>query len=360
MNRTKVLIDWLQVNCRGKLNIYKNNDFKLLNMKSKHFGKLYEVYRFGELFCSIACEPLSSILNPDIHLVKISNKYLYRNFNVLEILSYLDSVGLWVHGLSRLDLACDFNNFLNNLHPENLIKNFLNNYYLKTSKNKYKLHGWQGKIQNFEYIRFGTYDSEISSYLYNKSQEFKDKVYKPYIEDVWQQSDLNIIKDVWRLEFSIKGNNLHLVEVSTGEIEKFDLSKLCSQEYLTNLYIGLLKKHFSFKINTEKVKKEYMPFVHLFDFKDSVKLPCILRNCEPSNRMNKIFIKMLEGLNIERRNILKETVPVLDSLIFDYCNKYALESFYENKIKGFSDVDLMGSNNLCIIPDSVIKDIQLN
>lgn len=333
MNHTKIVIDWLQVSCRGVINKSLSYEYQHLNYRTKQFSKVLEVYKFGELFCTMAYEPYSPIIPPDFVLVKFSNKYLYRNINFAEIKDFIDDHTINYVGITRIDLACDFNRFLNNLHPENLIRKFMTCEYTRVGKGKYKAIGWQGQRQHFEYLRFGSSTSTISAYLYNKTKEFQERKYKPYIEDLWKQSNIDINKDVWRLEMSIKGSRLKFFDSETGELLPLGLGNIFEQDYLLSVYKTLTDRIFHFKINGKSKIKSRLKSVQLFDFKDNSIKGIILQNVDESSRMQKIFIKMLESYNCDIRQQKINIKEFSNDDIINYCKKYNLVDYYYKKVK---------------------------
>ena len=84
IGRTNVVIDWLQINCAGILKFPQTTDFKTLEYGTKVFCTVTEVYKFGELFATMAYNPRSSTLKKDMILIKFTNKYLYRNSQYIE------------------------------------------------------------------------------------------------------------------------------------------------------------------------------------------------------------------------------------------------------------------------------------
>lgn len=338
-----VVIDWLQVNATGRMSDNVVAQLELQPYSTRVFKSVYILRAFTEDIATIACNPLSPVIPSDTHLIKFHNKLLYSDNlkdRVLYILSYL---GLSFKGLSRLDIAHDFNKFANNLLPQNLINRFLVRKWLHVGKQGFKVFGNGGVNQSFEYLRFGSNNSELAVYLYNKSVELQKVKDKPWIREFWSQLGLNQESDIWRLEISLKGNRLHYIDSQSGVIEKLTLDNVFDQEFLHHLYYSLINKYFKFVRSDTNSNVSRMKQVILFDecynrF-DFIKL----NDKKESDRSIKIFIKKLEEFNsivrkIKKDNQIEDTafgagLIVLQSAI----ELYDKQRFYEKKVKGKFD-----------------------
>ena len=328
-----ISIDWLQLSCSGNYLKSKKYKYKLLDYGTRVFKYVEEIYIKKEIICSIAYCPLSSILKNDLKVIKFENRVLYRHDLFVLVDNIIKDHGLKLNAITRLDLAVDFNNFTNNLKPENLISKFVNNEYLRVNKGKYKIIGEQLKFQKFEYLRFGTNSSDIAVYLYNKSVEMQQRKFKQHIYDKWLAQELDVKEDVWRLEISIKGNDLNLLEKDTGLIIKYEYELLKDYMFIENLFRSLLYRFFRFKINDGTSNKSRMKDVVLFD-KNSTVLDCkFLTETKDYNRMNKIFIKMMENFNCEVRERKSALADLIDKELLIYSSKRRLMGFYMNKVK---------------------------
>ena len=113
--KTHVMIDWLQLNCRGVISPDKLDLLIKEQYSTRIFENVYKYERVGKILYTIAFKPLSPILPADTVIIKIGNEFLYRPdlwHNVNALLEWLDIV---VKGITRLDLAVDFQYFLNKL-----------------------------------------------------------------------------------------------------------------------------------------------------------------------------------------------------------------------------------------------------
>ena len=338
-----VVIDWLQINATGRMSDSVIAQLELQPYSTRVFKSVYILKAFTEDIATIACNPLSPVIPTDTHLIKFHNKLLYSS-DLKERVQYtLGWLGLSFKGLSRIDIAHDFNKFANNLLPHNLINKFLLRKWLHVGKQAFKVFGQGGVNQSFEYLRFGSNNSELAVYLYNKSIELQQVKDKPWIREFWSQIGVNQSNDVWRLEVSLKGNRLHYVDELSGNIERLSLSNIFDQLFLHQLYFSLVDKYFKFVRPETNSNVSRMKQVKLFDecynkF-DFIKL----NDKKESDRSIKIFIKKLEEFNSIVRKIKKDNqsedttfgagLVVLQSAI----ELYDKQRFYEKKVKGKYD-----------------------
>lgn len=335
-----IQIDWLQMNCLGVLTTEALEKLELQKYSTQVFKKVYCYKAGNEILITIACEPSSSILNPLTHIVKVCNKWLYSDLLLWRVNILLPFFGLKFHSFSRLDICADFNNFRFGLLPSTLIANFLSEKYYAIGNKQFKVQGKAKNTINLQYLRFGNNNSEVSAYLYNKSQELAEVKDKPWIRDNWNLNKIDSSKDVWRLEFSIKGSRLRMLNGNSGEVDSITLNCIDDAEFMTNLYFALLKRYFAFRVNDGLSNITRMKHVELFDTSDCNYSIKMFHDSHESDRSTKIFIKKIESYNCEVRK-LKAYKNMTDEKMFwlgdqylqsvlDYYNK---QDFYEKKVK---------------------------
>lgn len=149
-------------------------------------------------------------------LVEVANEWLYHGIGVRGALIKLRwCIPYVIVGLSRLDLAVDFN-------PNERLKRQIMGLAVGKLRVGMKQNGsgfwsmnhedwvpdmWRGKRIQHD-MNWGHKESDIKWKLYYKSKELKDAVGgmgwdKPYIVDLWRDCNLDIT-NVWRLEVSVK------------------------------------------------------------------------------------------------------------------------------------------------------------
>ena len=118
----------------------------------------------------------------------------------------------------------------------------------------FKMIGLQSSRHTYQYLRFGSKVSKVSAYLYNKTQEFRDVKRKNYIAEAWAANDIDEAAEVWRLEFSLKGDGIKFVNQKTGEWQTKNLEMVLDPTQRTQLYNALYLKYWDFRVNDGQVR----------------------------------------------------------------------------------------------------------
>jgi len=345
MINSVINVDWLQLNCRSKhYDYFSNDEYKLeqTTIRTRNFLIVDEFYWNNRKTATIARKPSSTALDANIILIKFDNWLLYQK-NLKEIIKqFLNILKLIPVNITRFDIALDFQRFNKNMLPGQLIKRFMSNKYLKIGKGKGSLHFNHNYHFISEYIRFGSNQSNICYYLYNKTKELNDVKKKPYIEDCWALNNFDKNSDTWRIEFSIKTGNVDIFNQETGELEplktghkknkQLNLDLLLDTSFIKDLFFTLAKKYFTFYRNTGG-KKCRMPVIDLFGtFTIEKNLQYITKKIE-NGRADKIFLNKINSLNDELRFIAKdaELVEAQQKLIKHFVGSRNLHRYAKKK-----------------------------
>lgn len=306
-------IDWLQY--RGAFKYKKEADERMFQVndfiftkkpgRTKDFESLYNVQYIeentGELIdfaCICADWNFREKLKKDLQVCKIYNHifYLYSiNWIVKQLHKFFITAGIM-----RIDFFCDFKKF-ENVKCEDFIKKVATNELLIKGGRQTQIVSKNGK---YESATFGTRNSPVRCYLYNKSKELQTSG-KEYIYNIHELNGLHKIKSpVWRLEFSILQPNT----VCVNEMPEFDDNLLyfanldfatMEIDYLYSLYFSLVKRYFIFRTNISRRKNK--------DFTPELSMPQIepmqIRQRKYDSRCvkrtDKIVLKVLSQLNDE-------------------------------------------------------------
>lgn len=321
--------------------------FQKENYSSAIFEEIYTVYDsyLNERVATLQRKPFSKIIPEDAGIIKIDNRLLYRpDWNTFA--TYIcDSSGFEIRSISRIDICTDFNTFKNGLHPKTFIKRFLNNDYVKMGNSKYSIEGEQQEKtaivkgenrfeQDFQYIRFGTREHEVSSYLYNKSLELQQVKDKPYIRQAWKEGCLDLERDVWRLEFSLRNKQMRYILNRTGEQFRLDLDFLATQGVVDNVLCCAYQKYFDFRIYDGQQKKCRMKRVELLSQASSTLSMYVPTNDADSNRMDKIILNKL----VDTRANLRIDDEFLEELLTEAAYQYAKN---KDMLKYLNEVSLV-------------------
>ena len=202
-------------------------------------------------------------------------------------------------------------------------------------KSQFKLQGKTQNINKFEYMRFGSATSQVSAYMYNKSQEMKDVKEKAHIRQQWEKHNFEAEKDIWRIEISIKESNVTYTDKTTGESLKLNLKTVTDQTILHDIYFSMLHKYFRFKKNENKSNISRNKDVVLFKEEFIRYSRIYICNTKDSNRSDKIYIKKMEQHFQEVREQNKEIADLVRVMQEFYVADHRLGEWYNEKILSF-------------------------
>jgi hypothetical protein len=327
-----------------------------LTGRSKVFKSIYTITykKHNRVIATYATDALEQIMNPGHGVLKIDNYYLYHfSSSIKEFIGWLlRRLDLEFHGITRIDIAYDFNSFYNRREPENFIKAFLRNEILKKKKTKFKVAGNHDHINTFNWITFGSKTSTVNYKLYNKSLEMKEASMKPHILKDWKSSLLDLNKDVWRLEFTINSNTNTLM----NEYRKINFHSLetLSLDIISGIFYNLYESYFQFVYNDRnQSRKDRMKEITLIQFPE-VFHKCHMIKTNPferdSNMATKIFINKMNSLQEELRGKDDDFIEDARTMINKLISIYKLEKWAERKGIDFKNCnyasDLNDSQNL--------------
>lgn len=282
---------------------------------TRQYLVLFHVYIGRELFGYLQVWPRTSVLHPQSFNLKVANMWLYQPDVWTQLAYVCGALKLAPSAISRLDLAADFNTFVNDLHPEHFIAMFVRGQIRHKGRSDGMVHfrplspaeckgaDYRDRVK-FNALTFGKHSSDAHCYLYNKTLELEEQTKKPWIEQCWSQAGLDP-SDVWRLEFSLKSDALRFADRNTGDIVEFNLSNLTASEpaySMRDLYFAMLHSLFFFYYPTGQKNVSREREIDLFG--DEVTIDrAIFRESNPSTRAERIMLKNLFTIRKRYRNI---------------------------------------------------------
>lgn len=304
-------IDWLSVHCDGHFtsndvlyvenqprNIEHQMQFSIVKLEygSRQFKCLYEVSYRDRLFATVQAEPASSILSPRLVIVKLANYYLYRTDGLELLDTFLRYYDLTVKGVSRLDIALDFQCFANGVNPAKFIIDYMRGIYRHVGRSRGNAHFNQRGNEPIRYngISFGTHESSTRVYLYNKTLELKQVKDKPYIRDKWSAAGFDMSQDVWRLEISLKSTAMKFKDKNTGSDVHITYPALHNMGNVSRYYYTFADSLFSFvkwHDHISNITRE--PRVPLLPKAEKLVRWSVRESVLPSCKSDKIAIKRL-------------------------------------------------------------------
>lgn len=339
MNAT-ISVDWLQMHVKVPYINYETIGHTKYQVEkqpyqTRHFKRIYTILQGGEEVATLVSEPHSSIMQFDSGLLKINNKFLYQADLMEWVKQLLKDLELEFRSISRIDLAVDFQKFARGLRPEQFIRNFMNDKYLKVGKAKGRASFvTTAKGKDYETLKFGSEQSDITYYLYNKSKEMREVKLKPWIEDNWYANGWDGKTDVWRLEFSLKSNTKAVVDPDTGQ-EIFSFKDIDVMTRIQEVYNYNFTKYFSFVHTEKKCRKDRMKPVLLFSGRKYECVKINLSDKKDSTRSSKVFAKALMTVNQELRGHDFELAIFGSEYLSWYIQERNLQKWASQKLQGF-------------------------
>lgn len=301
-------IDWLSVFCiyAGEGDIwtpvedpqfaYKKEDFGTRCFSRFHRVRIANSEGGWDEFAEVQSIPYSSILPAYAIIVRFVNRVLYTPDFWESTSRFLSLNQIEVRGISRIDICADFNQFAC-IAPRALIEGFAAKKFRHIGRGVGSL-AFDHRVKNGEYgvnytgLTFGTHSSDAHVYLYNKTFELDTQGDKPWIRDRWRHVGLDI-RNVWRLEVSIKSAGLKFKDKSTGNIIEVSHAMVSEDASLDKIYHTFIRKLFSFIVNKSKISNiTREPRLQLFDGAPAFDRGAI-SNTSAGGRMERILIHSL-------------------------------------------------------------------
>lgn len=284
--------------------------------------------------------PRSSSLNPQLASAKVSNRALYSQDWIFQFHDILDIIHWKVKNITRIDICCDFRDFANGEYAPDFIYHYVTegdssvSSYIRKGKNKYVTYGTKklrfkevdgkkeidGTSNLFDYLRFGSRNSGVCAYLYNKSEELRTKKSKPYIQEAWKECGLDNDptveegqepRDIYRLEFSIQAKGmivqyqdktldtkpLYALAHAGKYCERMDLSYFKCQKDLEAVFMMFANKYWCFYDTKGHKDRRSMEQIVLLNFAKPLQAkPYSISRSWDSGRTERQIAKKMEEL----------------------------------------------------------------
>lgn len=305
-----ISIDWLSIYCDcSAMAPHKDYIFDKEPYGTSVYADMYTIYLYGEEIAILTCNPRSSALKKGTGVLKILNPILYQQYLYEKIWNLMKLNNIVFLNISRLDLCADFNHFNDYPDMQVFFQDFLTLKLWKIGAAKYKvcankateidcdyfkLIGLQSSRHTYQYLRFGSKVSKVSAYLYNKTQEFRDVKRKNYIAEAWAANEIDEKKEVWRLEFSLKGDGIKFLNQETKMWQAKNLDMVLDPIQRTQLYNALYLKYWDYRINDGQKRKDRMKRANLLPIVCSILKPVVITGSDITDREQKRMISAIE------------------------------------------------------------------
>lgn len=296
-------IDWLEMFVNESYGIdYSANGFRERgyfvqerDYGTKTMGEMFVILdQRGYPFVEIRRAPrgLNTLAKQTVYqegdsYVRLSNLYCYDDNPITLLSEFLRRERYQIKKIYRIDLYTDFEIFDSGDKPANVVRRIVNHTYSKINQSHRRTSGedtWTECVDNW--ISWGKKGSMVSTKIYDKTKELKETgMHKPYIVEKWRRAGyvdnvVDITKDgqqvqMWRIEFSIKGNAKGWIYVDKSEAGdgkphtlEHTLELYASRQGIVNAIANLVPYYFRFKIYEEGKRKSLCRDKVLFIFSE--------------------------------------------------------------------------------------------
>lgn len=321
---------------------------------TRHYKDIYEVYEQTQKLYEIQLFPHSTILPYNSFILKIENKELYNPKMLARLKSFLYEFNLSCDHISRLDICADFNIFANGQHPKQFIRDILLQNTLKNRQSGYTLQGSTAQPDDVSYIRFGSRETPVCSYLYDKTKELNEVKYKKWIVDTWIANEIDK-DDTWRFEISIKSEGRKLVDKESGETIELCLDDLSTRERIERIYKIYSNYYLDFRENNGTKNKSRMPKINLFNYDDTSVQPIRLTAATQGTRTDKMLMRRLQKHLDDRFNLDNFDLDSLENAQMIIAKSCGLTDWLFEKVRTASptmNVPPINVEDIDIIPNA--------
>lgn len=393
-------LDWFEVFCREDIehfpvdaNFFKKRGWEV---KQREYGtpqykEKFTLYQGGFPLYEIARNPYSlkemgGIFEKGSCHIRICNRTLYAPRCIDKLREFLLMYNYSLNGVTRADVCLDFVVFDNQMKPQTLLNGWAKEKFRKINACFSHEHGidtWSGKVINS--VKWGSEQSMISTKMYNKTMELSRVAHdKFYIRDAWKEAGIKESDEVWRIEFSIKGNCNQFVRIEDPDVNidgtemplnewmkerqrkdnetiyiKNNLEMYDTKERLHLLFFSLYKKYFHWKIQSftkdgNKQRKDRCKDLELFKYDGVVYKPLQLTKQHEPGRMERILIKHCEhvfndGIEMYTEEEKDAAGVIINSLV----KKKRLKEFCEEH--GFNVEAIKTRQDLKLVKDNFMQ-----
>jgi hypothetical protein len=287
--------------------------------------------------------------------LRIHNKWLYHGERELLQKSCCEELGFEYIATNRVDMAFDFQRFESNIcqDPEQFIKKVFNGDYLKTGRASFKafaeLPAALPPQQYFVYANggerikvtgcvFGKASSGMQIRMYNKSEEMRAKLHKPWIAEAWEQAGFDMSKDVWRIEFQVNVKDFMKCDRVTGDliVAMKDLESV-SSDRLLHFATMMYERHFKFHRRVKKCgnkrvvlhdKKRRLPSFYPLDITTMQFAKVKIVSEQSSGRTQRIEVKNLVKLHEDIKHQPTDVAMHVRNVIAYRVGQYGLHDWF--------------------------------
>ena len=315
-----VNIDWLEVFCsenalctpeyfmsRGynvKLRPYGTPQYSMMfSIQDEAKRDIIEIRR-----CPYSLKSQGGIFNENDCHIRLSNRTCYCPDPIGFLRRFLLDHGYRLKLISRIDICLDFETFDNGMSPDLFVYEYMRGSFLKLHQSRLHSYGSDYEVslaahgndtiktKVWNSLSWGSKKSSVTTKMYNKSLEMRQKKKKHYIINKWEKAGLRPdVNDIWRIEFSLNSAIKGYVRIDDGELLPSSLSLYDNEDKLWRAWSGCASRLFVF-VDTTATRKSRMKKIPLFNINDDVCKPVELSTEEDPTRTERMLIRYLNKL----------------------------------------------------------------
>ena len=316
-----VNIDWLEVFCsentlctpeyfmsRGynvKIRPYGTPQYSMMfSIQDEAKRDVIEIRR-----CPYSLKSQGGIFNENDCHIRFSNRTCYCPDPIGYLRRFLLDHGYRLKLISRIDICLDFATFDNGMSPEFFVSEYMRGAFLKLHQSRLHSYGSDYEVslaahgndtikaKVWNSMSWGSKKSSVTTKMYNKSLEMRQKKKKHYIINKWEKAGLRPdVNDIWRIEFSLSSAIKGYVRIDDGELLPSSLSLYDNEDKLWRAWSGCASRLFVFVDKATATRKSRMKKIRLFDIYDDVCKPVELSTEEDPTRTERMLIRYLNKL----------------------------------------------------------------
>ena len=316
-----VNIDWLEVFCSEnalctpeyfishgynvKLRPYGTPQYSMMfSIQDEAKRDIIEIRR-----CPYSLKSQGGIFNENDCHIRLSNRTCYCPDPIGFLRKFLLDHGYRLKLISRIDICLDFASFDNGMSPEFFVSEYMRGTFLKLHQSRLHSYGSDYEVslaahgsdtiktKVWNSLSWGSKKSSVTTKMYNKSLEMRQKKKKHYIINKWEKAGLRPdVNDIWRVEFSLSSAIKGYVRIDDGELLTSSLSLYDNEDKLWRAWSGCASRLFIFVDKSTATRKSRMKKIRLFDINDDVCKPIELSTEEDPTRTERMLIRYLNKL----------------------------------------------------------------
>lgn len=243
--------------------------------------------------------------------IRLSNMYCYDADPVGLVCEFVKREHYSIKKIYRIDIFTDFEIFDTGDKPAKVVRRIVNHTYAKINQCHRRTSGQDTWTECFDnWLSWGNHGSMVNTKIYDKTKELRDTGnHKSYIVENWRRNGyiddvVNITRNgslvqMWRLEFSIKGNAKEWIFIGKKDSDDgithqlaHNLQLYSTKQGITNALANLIPYYFRFKIYEEGKRKSNCQDKQLFIFEDDeAETGYRLTNASDSGRVRAVKVE---------------------------------------------------------------------